>query len=192
MSPSDLPTASDEVLIAKIAKGDRLAMAALFARYRVRVFRFVMRMVRNEALAEELNSEVFLDIWRNAGRFEGRSTVSTWIFSIARFKALNALQRRRPEAELDEEKAEAIEDQTDDPEVALAKKDKAAVLRACLDKLSAEHREIVTLVYYQQMSVEEVAGAVGIPEATVKTRMFYARKKLSELLRARGIERGWP
>ena len=182
---------ADEILIGKIAQGDRLAMEALFARYRVRVFRFLARMVRNEATAEELNSDVFLDIWRQAGTFEGRSAVSTWIFSIARFKALNVLQRR-PEAELDEEKAAEIEDHADDPEVALAKKDKAVVLRQCLAKLSAEHREIVTLVYYQQKSVQEVAGIVGIPEATVKTRMFYARKKLSELLAEQGIERGWP
>jgi RNA polymerase sigma-70 factor, ECF subfamily len=186
-----MQSVADEILIRKIAKGDRLAMEALFARYRVRVFRFLARMVRNEATAEELNSDVFLDIWRQAGTFEGRSAVSTWIFSIARFKALNVLQRR-PEAALDEEKVAEIEDQADDPEVALAKKDKAAVLRQCLAKLSAEHREIVSLVYYQQKSVEEVAAIVGIPEATVKTRMFYARKKLSELLAEQGIERGWP
>jgi RNA polymerase sigma-70 factor (ECF subfamily) len=76
--------------------------------------------------------------------------------------------------------------------VTLAKKDKGAVLRQCLTKLSAEHREIVDLVYYHEKSVEEVAGIVGIPEATVKTRMFSARKKLSELLREQGIDRGWP
>ena len=80
----------------------------------------------------------------------------------------------------------------DDPEVSLAKKDKAAVLRQCLSKLSAEHREVVDLVYYHEKSVEEVAGIVGIPEATVKTRMFYARRKLSELLKEQGIDRGWP
>jgi RNA polymerase sigma-70 factor, ECF subfamily len=186
-----MQTIADEVLIAKIAKSDRSAMEALFTRYRVRVFKFVLRMVRNEAIAEELNSDVFLDVWRQAGTFEGRSAVSTWIFSIARFKALNALQRRGEE-ELDDDKAETIEDNADDPETALAKKDKAAVLRQCLAELSAEHREIVNLVYYQHKSVEEVSGIVGIPEATVKTRMFYARKKLSELLAERGIERGWP
>jgi RNA polymerase sigma-70 factor, ECF subfamily len=186
-----MQTISDEVLIAKIAKGDRPAMEALFTRYRVRVFKFVLRMVRNEAIAEELNSDVFLDVWRQAGTFEGRSAVSTWIFSIARYKALTVLQRR-PEEKLDDERADAIEDDADDPEVALAKKDKAAVLRQCLEQLSAEHREIVNLVYYQHKSVEEVSAIVGIPEATVKTRMFYARKKLSELLAERGIERGWP
>ena len=186
-----MPTTSDEVLIARIAKGDRLAMEELYGRYRVPVYRFVLRMVRNPTTAEDLDSDVFLDVWRQAGTFEGRSAVSTWLFSIARFKALNVLQRR-PMEELDDEKGGAIADQADDPEIALAKKDKAAVLRACLLKLSAEHREIVNLVYYQHKSVEDVAGIVGIPEATVKTRMFYARKKLSELLTEQGIERGWP
>jgi len=186
-----MQTTSDEVLIARIAGGDRLAMQVLFARHHVRVYRFVLRLVRNEATAEDLISDVFLDVWRQAGKFEGRSAVSTWLLSIARFKALSAL-RRRPVEELDEETAEQIEDQEDDPETALAKKDKSAVLRKCLTALSAEHREVIDLVYYHEKSVEEVAGIVGIPEATVKTRMFYARKKLSELLKEQGIDRGWP
>ena len=186
-----MQTSSDDVLIARIASGDRLAMQVLFARHHVRVYRFVLRLVRNEATAEDLISEVFLDVWRQAGKFEGRSAVSTWMLSIARFKALSAL-RRKPEQELDDETAAAIEDQADDPEVTLAKKDKGAALRQCLTALSAEHREVVDLVYYHEKSVEEVARIVGIPEATVKTRMFYARKKLSELLKERGIDRGWP
>jgi RNA polymerase sigma-70 factor (ECF subfamily) len=182
---------SDEVLIGRIANGDRLAMQVLFARHHVRVYRFVVRLVRNDSTAEDLISEVFLDVWRQAGRFEGRSAVTTWLLSIARFKALSAL-RRRPDEELDEETAGAIEDQSDDPEVALEKKDKSAIIRKCLTGLSAEHREIIDLVYYHEKSVEEVAEIVGIPENTVKTRMFYARKKLAELLKAAGIERGWP
>jgi RNA polymerase sigma-70 factor, ECF subfamily len=182
---------SDEVLIGRIANGDRLAMQVLYARYHVRVFRFVVRMVRDEAVAEDLISEVFLDVWRQAGRFEGRSTVSTWMLAIARFKALSAL-RRRLDGELDEETASAIEDPTDDPEIALEKKDKSAMIRKCLVGLSAEHREIIDLVYYHEKSVGEVADIVGIPENTVKTRMFYARKRLAELLKAAGIERGWP
>src|SRR5919197_3447374 len=122
---------SDEVLIGRIAKGDRLAMQVLYARYHVRVFRFVVRMVRDEAVAEDLISEVFLDVWRQAGRFEGRSTVSTWMLAIARFKALSAL-RRRLDGALDEETAGAIEDPADDPEVAAQKRDKSEILRACL------------------------------------------------------------
>jgi RNA polymerase sigma-70 factor (ECF subfamily) len=182
---------SDELLIGRIASGDRLAMQVLFARHHVRVFRFVLRLVRDESVAEDLISEVFFDVWRQAGRFEGRSAVPTWLLAIARFKALTAL-RRKPDEALDEEAAEAIEDQSDDPEVVLAKKDKSAVIRKCLMGLSAEHREIIDLVYYHEKSVEEVAQIVGIPENTVKTRMFYARKRLAELLKAAGIERGWP
>ena len=117
---------SDEVLIQRIAGGDRLAMQVLFARHHVRVYRFVLRLVRNESTAEDLISEVFLDVWRQAGRFEGRSAVSTWLLAIARFKALSAL-RGRKEAELDDEVAEAIEDVSDTPEVAMQKKDTSVV-----------------------------------------------------------------
>jgi RNA polymerase sigma-70 factor (ECF subfamily) len=181
----------DDALIARIAGGDRLAMQVLYSRHHVRIYRFLVRMVRNEATAEDLTSDVFLELWRQAARFEGRSAVTTWMLGIARFKALSVL-RQHGAQELDDDIANAIKDEGDDPEIAVAKQDKGAALRDCLTKLSAEHREIVDLVYYHDKSVEQVAQIVGIPEATVKTRMFYARKKLSELLRERGIDRGWP
>jgi RNA polymerase sigma-70 factor (ECF subfamily) len=113
------------------------------------------------------------------------------MLSIARFKTLSAL-RKRSEEELDDGVAEQIEDHADDPETSLAKKDKGALLRECMNALSAEHREVIDLVYYHEKSVDEVASIVGIPAATVKTRMFYARKKLSELLKEQGVDRGWP
>jgi RNA polymerase sigma-70 factor (ECF subfamily) len=182
---------SDEALIVRIATGDKLAMQVLFARHHVRVYRFVLRLVRNQTLAEDLISEVFLDVWRQAGKFEARSAVSTWLLAIARFKALSSMRKRSEEA-LDEEAAAAIEDPGDDPEVAAQKKDKGELLRKCIEQLSPEHREIVDLVYYHEKSIEEVAEIVGIPENTVKTRMFYARKRLSELLKAAGVDRGWP
>jgi len=182
---------SDEALIGRLATGDKVAMQVLFARHHVRVYRFVLRLVRDQTQAEDLISEVFLDVWRQAGRFEARSAVSTWLLAIARYKALSAL-RRRPDEELDEETAAAIEDPGDDPETALEKKDKGEILRKCLTALSPEHREIIDLVYYHEKSVEEVAEIVGIPENTVKTRMFYARKRLAELLKAAGVDRGWP
>jgi RNA polymerase sigma-70 factor (ECF subfamily) len=186
-----MQTASDEVLIGRIANGDRLAMQVLFARHHVRVYRFILRLVRNEATAEDLVSEVFLDVWRQAGKFEGRSAASTWMLSIARFKALSAL-RRKSEQELDDAMAETIVDDADDPQASLQKKETGDVLRQAISTLSAEHREIIDLVYYHEKSVEEVAQIVGIPAATVKTRMFYARKKLGELLKQQGIDRGWP
>ncbi len=186
-----MTTTSDEDLLRRIAAGDPLAMRVLFARHQLAVHRFVLRVVRDETVAEDAVSETFLDVWRQAGDFEGRSKVTTWLLSIARFKAFSALRRRR-DAGLDEEWAAEIPDEADTPEVVSQKLDKGAAIRLCMEKLSAEHREVLDLVYYHEASVDEVAGIVGIPEGTVKTRLFHARKKLAELLVAAGIDRGWP
>ena len=182
--------ASDVALIGQIAAGDRNAMRVLYARHNVRVFRFIRRMVGNEAVAEELVSEVFFDVWRQAERFEARSQVSTWILGIARFKALSSL-RQRKEEELDDDLARSIEDGSDTPEMAAEKNDQSAILRRCMMQLSPAHREIIDLVYYHEKTIQETVEIVGIPENTVKTRMFYARKRLAELLKEAGIERGF-
>ena len=174
---------SDLTLVARIARGDQFAMRTLFARHQVLVYRFVLRLVRDEALAEDVLSEVFLDVWRQAGRFEARSSVSTWLLAIARFKALSACRRRR-DVELDEAIAEAIADSADTPDVAFEKKRDGEALREALQQLSPDHAEVIDLVYYHEKSVAEAAEILAIPEATVKTRMFYARKKLAQLVHA--------
>src|SRR5205809_6350368 len=114
---------SDETLIERIAGGDQLAMRTLFARHRVALYRWLLRLVGDEALAEDLLSEVFLAMWWQADRFEGRSSVSTWLMSIARFKALSA-RRRRTEAELDEKIETTVADPANDPEAALQVKNR--------------------------------------------------------------------
>jgi RNA polymerase sigma-70 factor, ECF subfamily len=175
-------TSSDETLVERIAAGNKLAMQALFARHRTSVYRWLLRFVSNEALAEDLLSEVFLDVWRQAARFECRSSVSTWLLSIARHKALSA-RRRRTDAELDEKIEATVADPADDPEVALQEKNRDELLRRALTRLSPEHRQVIDLVYYHEKSVDEVARILDVPPATVKTRMFYARKKLAELVK---------
>jgi RNA polymerase sigma-70 factor (ECF subfamily) len=190
-SRAQTPGPSDKDLIARIAGQDQQAIEVLFARYQVRVFRFIQRRVRSEAIAEELTNEVFMEVWRSAAKFEGRSSLTSWMLGIAHNKAVSMLRKRRDD-ELDDDAARAIEDDADDPEVTAQKTDKGARLRACLDRLSNDHKTIVDLVYYQEMSIAEVAEIVGIPENTVKTRMFYARKKLSEFLKEAGVDRGWP
>ena len=141
------------------------------------------RHERDEALAEDLLSDVFLDVWRQAAAFEARSSVSTWLLAIARYKALSA-RRRRTDAELDDKVAATVADPADNPEVVLEKKDRAVQLRQSLASLSPEHGEVIDLVYYHDKSVKEVAEIVGVAEATVKTRMFYARRKLAEMVGA--------
>jgi RNA polymerase sigma-70 factor (ECF subfamily) len=176
-------TSSDEMLIKRIARGDQLAMRTLFGRHRVLLYRWLLRLVRDEALAEDLLSDVFLDVWRQAAAFEARSSVSTWLLAIARYKALSA-RRRRTDAELDESVASTVADTADDPEVALQKKTRAELLRHSVARLSPEHGEVIDLVYFHGKSIKEVAEIVGIAEATVKTRLFYARKKLADFVAA--------
>jgi RNA polymerase sigma-70 factor, ECF subfamily len=185
---SSAKATSDEVLLQLVANGDKDAMRVLFARHNVRVFRFLTRIVGNEATAEDLLNEVFLEVWRNAGRFEARSQVSTWILAIARFKALAAMRRRQHD-ELDDEASEMIEDTADDPELAMQKTERSALLQQCLKQLSIAHRQVVDLVYYHEQSIEEVAEIIGVPASTVKTRVFYARKRIAELMAERGLER---
>jgi RNA polymerase sigma-70 factor, ECF subfamily len=174
-------TSSDEILVEQIAVGSKPAMQALFARHRTYVYRWLLRFVSNETLAEDLLSEVFLDVWRQAGRFEYRSSVSTWLLSIARHKALSA-RRQRADTELDEKVEATVADPTGDPEAALEEKDREELLRQALTCLSREHREVMDLVYYHDKSVDEVAQILDVPPGTVKTRMFYARKKLAALV----------
>ena len=176
---------SDEALVAKIAAGNRLAMQVLFARHHARIYRFVLRLLGSEALAEDVTSEVFLDVWRQAHRFEARSAVTTWLLAIARHKALAEL-RRRPEPPSDAGSMDAS-DPADNPEATFASKHRGEILRNCLTRLSPRHREIIDLVYYHEKSVQEAAAILGVPGNTVKTRMFHARKKLSELLEAQGV-----
>jgi RNA polymerase sigma-70 factor, ECF subfamily len=178
---------SDEALLESISEGGRTAMHTLYSRHHVRVYRFILRMVRDAATAEDLTSQVFLDVWRTASQFQGRSQVSTWLLSIARFKALTSLRQRKHE-DIDQEEMLEIADEAETPEACLDRSTTSAILRACVAKLSPAHREIINLVYYHEKSVEEAGQIIGIPQSTVKTRMFYARKQLADLLKVAGVE----
>jgi RNA polymerase sigma-70 factor, ECF subfamily len=120
-------------------------------------------------------------VWRQAGSFENRSQVSTWILSIARFKTLTVLGRRR-DAQLDDASTAIVADTADTPEQTVLRTDRNAQLRNCIAQMSREHREVIDLVYYHNKSIEEVAEIIHLPKNTVKTRMFYARKRLARLL----------
>ena len=171
---------SDRDLLTSIAAGDRSAMRAFYDRYNVQVYRFVLRLIRDASNAEDVVSEVFFVVWRQAGRFEYRSEVSTWVLAIARYKAISVMRQRQDEP-LEDAAAHEIVDEANDFQVALEKKDTAAVLRGCLTRLSAKHREVIDLVYYHEKSVNEVAEIIGVPTNTVKTRLFYARQQMRKL-----------
>ena len=182
---------SDRELVERVAKGDRAAVRLLFMRHHARVYRFAARQTGSDMMADDIANEVFLELWRQAPAYEGRSEVSTWLLGIARFKALSALRKKKEEW-IGDDDAAAIPDTADTPEVAVMKDDKATALRGMVNGLPEEHRTVIDLAYYHAKSVAEIAEILSIPVATVKTRMFYARKKLGEALKAAGFERGWP
>jgi RNA polymerase sigma-70 factor (ECF subfamily) len=175
----------DAGLMKCIAQGNTLALKVLFARHYVRVFRFVVRYTQDRTTAEDFVSEVFLQVWRNANRYNGGSQASTWVLWITRNLVISRLTRRAQEV-LNEVRAEGTDDS---PEVLTLNKLHASILAQCLTRLTEVHREIIDLVYYHERSVDEVALITGLPRNTVKTRMFYARRELARLLREYGIDR---
>jgi len=182
---------SDEMLLKNVADGDKAAMHIIFARHRKRVFQFIRCLVRNPVIVDDLVNQVFLDVWRSASQFEHRARVSTWLLSIARFKAINS-RRERAHEPIDHDEALDIIDEGDTPDVALDRKQTEGLLRACIEKLSPAHREIIDLYYYRENSVSEVSGIIGIPQATVKSRIFYARKQLARILVGAGFDAAAP
>jgi RNA polymerase sigma-70 factor, ECF subfamily len=172
---------SDDSLIASVARGDHSALRTLLTRHGVSVFRFAVSLTKDRSLAEEIVNDVFFEVSRRARAFAGRSRVSTWILGIARHKALSALQRRAYERS-NEELADDIADGADDPEHAMQKEQANLALAECIRRLPMIHREIIDLVYYHRKSINEIAQMLGIPKSTVKTRMFYARKRIAEML----------
>jgi RNA polymerase sigma-70 factor (ECF subfamily) len=177
---------SDQLLLKRVAEGHKAAMHIMFARHRLSVFRFLHRMVRNTEIAEDLASQAFLDAWRSANRLERHTRVSVWLLSIARLKALGPLFAQALEG-IDQADVAGIVDAAATPEAALDRKTTNAVLRSCINKLSPAQREIIDLVCYRNKSVFEAGAILGIPHATAKSRMLYARKQLARKLVSAGF-----
>jgi RNA polymerase sigma-70 factor, ECF subfamily len=180
-TPTGATQPADAALVDRIAHGEQLAMRILYCRHSPRIYRVILRMVRNETLAEDILSDVFCDVWQTADRFEGRSGVLTWLIAIARYKAFSAM-RCRQYVDLNDEAALRVPDPADGPDAALERKDRRQLIERCVDRLSPSHRAIIDLVYFNEKTVSEVAEIVSVPEATVKTRMFYARRQLAAAL----------
>ena len=181
----DAAAASDDVLVNRIARGEQTALRALMARHQVRIARFIRRFVNDRTLVEDLVCDTFFAAWQQAPHFENRSSVATWLMAIARYKALSARERQTvPTEPLDDVLATTIVETGLQPDAVVERDDWARYLRQCLGALPAEQAQLIELVYYRDKSIKEVAHAMGIPENTVKSRMFLARKKLAAMLNA--------
>jgi RNA polymerase sigma factor (sigma-70 family) len=168
-------------LIAQVAGGDQAAFAILFRRYYPRLKRFFERRMRQPHLVDEIVNDTMLVVWRKAETFNLSSKVSTWIIGIALRRGLKAL-RHRDEATTGHDLAHAAVAEECEPEGQLLRDESRSQLLRALRSLSAEQQAVVELSFYEGFSYREIATIVDCPVDTVKTRMFYARRRLKALL----------
>jgi RNA polymerase sigma-70 factor (ECF subfamily) len=172
--------AEDGALLRRVAGGDIDAFESLFRRYRPRLRRSLGRGSARPELVDVIVNDTMLVVWRRAASFDWRSRASTWNIGIARRVGLKAARRAHPPSEpLADDPAGASDDV---PERSVAREELRAHLATALRTLPAEQRAVIELAYFRGMSCREIAQALGCPQETVKTRMFYARRRLKPLL----------
>lgn len=174
------------MLIQEIAAGDRDAFEKLYRAYAPRLFRYLFSMTGDASTSEELTNDVMIAAWKGAPNFRGESRVSTWLFGIAHHKALNELRKKHP-VTVEDEEASQMADSAESPEQVVQRHGLEQTVRGALQELSPDQREVVELTFYHGLSYQEIAEIVQSPVNTVKTRMFYAKKKLQDVLGREGI-----
>jgi RNA polymerase sigma-70 factor, ECF subfamily len=170
-------------LLQRIAKGDEAALRELYLAYSRTIYAFALRRLRDAAEAEEIVVDTMHEVWRHPERFRGESKFSTWLLGIARFKLLSLIRGREPQHEEIGELEETLDSGEEGSFEILAQKQRREAVRQCMDKLPAEQRDCLHLVFYEGYGLAEVAAVLGCPENTVKTRLFHARRKLKNALR---------
>jgi RNA polymerase sigma-70 factor, ECF subfamily len=167
--------------IRQIAQGDERAFERLFRCYAPRIFRFAMSYLNDPALAEEVVQETMIAVWKNAKDYKEQSQLSTWILGIARNKALDRARARQREPELLREIDRRASGRVT-PEQIARRDSQAERVRSALEKLSPEHREVIMLAFYNELSYSEIAQILNCPEGTVKSRVYYAKEQLKRIL----------
>lgn len=180
--------ASDADLMRRIGTGERIAFETLYRSYFVRLDRFLHRVLRRSPAVEEVINDTMYVVWNKARDFSGESKVSTWIFGIAYRKGLKALARSDEPAEFD---AERVQAEGGGSERALLQAEWRVVLERALAQLSPDHRAVVELTYFHDCPYREIAAILDCPVDTVKTRMFYARRRLRDLLNSQKRDLPW-
>jgi RNA polymerase sigma-70 factor, ECF subfamily len=174
---------SDHTLMAAAARGDAKAFELLYRRYELRVCNYLRSFVRDASMAEDLLIETMTDVWRFAGRFEARSSVSTWILGIARHKALDAVRKHAwntPTVAIDA--SLPISDPATSPQDKAVAQGEQQSLHQVIARLSPEHQEVLRLAFFEDLPYGEIATLLGIPANTVKSRVYYAKEHLRALL----------
>jgi RNA polymerase sigma-70 factor (ECF subfamily) len=182
----DLP---DSDLIKCCIPNNEEAFAVLYQRYENRVFQYLITILNDAAIAEETLVDVMLAVWKSLQSFKGQSKVSTWIFGIAHHKAVDALRKftSQQRGGMPLEDIVDTAESADNPLKETEQKNMAALTSQVLMTLSADHREILHMAFYEELSYIEISELLHIPVNTVKTRVYYAKQQLRKNLQHQGV-----
>lgn len=166
-------------LLRQVAAGDEAAFAELYDLYAPPVYNYLLRLVNEPSVAEEILQEVFLAMWRGAGRFREEAKVKTWLLRIAHHQAVSWLRRERAVLWSNDELDQNVDDSIEED---LARSWQMEQVREALVRLSPPHRAVIELTFVHGLSYTEIAQVMSCPLGTVKSRMSYALRRLTDLL----------
>ncbi|MEX0311908.1 MAG: RNA polymerase sigma factor [Tateyamaria sp.] len=175
--------AHDKDLLRRIGTGDRAAMREFYTSHQRGLTAFARARGMDAATAADVVQDTMLDVWRSAGRYRGDAAAKTWLFTIAHNKIVDRV-RKNARVQYVDEVPDAI-DETPDPEAITVSVSEAGRLRACLDRLKEAHKTVMRLAFYEDLSYDEIAEIEGVPNGTIKTRVFHAKKLLLRCLGTR-------
>jgi RNA polymerase sigma-70 factor (ECF subfamily) len=192
MNPEAFSGAQDA--IARMRRGDPDAIAAMISRYQHRLYRYLLRLVREPAAADDLFQQTWLRVMEKIGRYDARRNFESWLFSVAHNLAIDFWRGKRGDS-LDDAgdsgEAPSARVRTGDPDALerLLDFERGAMLAACMHELPAIHREVLTLRFEEDMKLEEIAEVAGVPLSTVKSRLRRALEGLRAAMDERAARR---
>jgi len=175
-------------LIERIAQGDRVAFSEFYSAFERALYGFVRRRLNDPFESADILHDVFIEVWRGAERFEGRSSVKSWVFGIAYRKIMDS-HRRSGRLSYTDQLPETESEEADAETCVLAAQESSHV-HACIETLKEEHRSAIELAFFADMSYKEIGEVTNVPEGTVKTRIYHARRLLMHCLSGRIEARG--
>ena len=179
-----MTTNDENILIEAINNGDTRAYAQLVDRYKNLVYTLALRMLKHKEEAEEVAQDTFVKVFKSLHKFKGDSKFSTWIYKVAYNTCLDTIKKNKKHLNnvtIDEynfNKLDTIDNALDN----IIKEEKSALIKNCINKLPEDSSALLTLFYFEELSLDEISKIINIEANTVKVKLFRARKKLAVIL----------
>ena len=180
-------TTNDQIIINQIIQGDTKAFSELVNRYKDLVYTLALRMLKNREEAEEVSQDTFIKVYKSLQKFKGDSKFSTWIYKVAYNSCLDRIKKNKKylnDVEINEFTEHQVKT-VDNAFEALVEEERNRMIQECLNLLPSDDSFLLTLYYFEEQSLDEIANIVGLSANNVKVKLFRSRKKLTTILRDR-------